>query len=50
MTKKQKRAWDAGFESRDEGRGRDHFPRSLSSVEILSWISGWELADKERPR
>lgn len=47
MTKKEKRAWDLGFESCDEGVKRDHFPRALSSVEILAWLAGWDVAHKE---
>lgn len=48
MTRKEKRAWDAGFEAHDEKVGRDHFPRSLSSSEILCWLAGWDTAAKAR--
>lgn len=48
MTKKEKRAWDHGFEACDRGAGRDHFPRSLGSKEVLAWLAGWDTANRER--
>lgn len=44
MTKKEKRAWDRGFEACDSGVKRDHFPRSMSSAEILAWLAGWDVS------
>lgn len=50
MTKKEKRAWDHGFEAHDGGSRRNETPPFDTVSEVHAWQWGWDTAHNTEGR